>query len=69
LKKEKDIIYSDKELLDLALSAIPEEKMVKITTFISSDIYLKLKSVAKEKGINYQSLLNLILRQAFFKDE
>ncbi len=60
LKNDSDIEYGSVNIDLCNLQA--HEIKIRISTMLDEDVLLKLKNIAKDKGIKYQTLLNGILR-------
>jgi len=60
MKNKKDIKYGNVELDPDEF--LPQNVKVRITTFVDQDILDKLKEIAEEKKVKYQTLLNSVLR-------
>lgn len=64
-KIKKDIQYGTVHLDEDEFS--PENYKVRITTMLDADVLEALKSMAEEKGIKYQTLLNKIARSYVYE--
>lgn len=58
-----------KDFKELEKPTSKKDLKVKITTYIDSDVYLRLNELAKKQKTKYQTLLNSFLRQSVLKEE
>ncbi len=65
----KKMSKRQKDFKELEKPTSKKDLKVKITTYIDSDVYLRLNELAKKQKTKYQTLLNSFLRQSVLKEE
>jgi hypothetical protein len=67
-KTNKNSSYGEVDLLDKDAFA-PKETKFRVTMFLDLDVLNEIRKKAKEKGLPYQTYINLFLREHHLNEE